>query len=204
MDFAESVVAWLVAHGLHIKYFVVPVDFAQRQWELVSWCAQEIVFDWLKLHVDWLEQLGNRERCFFRLSWDEWYGLVFIMLFFWRFLHEGLCRGCRFGARAVRVSELVWTRDRVRLGEVTCRLAWAAWFVFVPSFISHILRRQCCPRERVREREREMEKERDNLKEIVKLHVHWLGQIGLYLYHPLLRISCRQFGFHQCCQLTTQ
>jgi len=37
--------------------------------------------------------------------------------------HQGLCRGCRIGERVVKVSELVRTRDCVRVGEVTCRLA---------------------------------------------------------------------------------
>ena len=30
-DFAESVVAWLVPHGFHMKDFVVAVDLAQGQ-----------------------------------------------------------------------------------------------------------------------------------------------------------------------------
>ena len=45
--------------------------------------------------------------------------------------------------------------------------------------------------EREREREREIEKEQERLREIVKLRVDWLEQLGLYSYHPPLRISCR-------------
>ena len=37
------------------RTFVMAVDLAKGQLECVSWCEQDIVSEWVELHVDWLE-----------------------------------------------------------------------------------------------------------------------------------------------------
>ena len=86
-----------------MKDFVVAVDLAQGQWELVSWCEQEIVFDWVKLHVDWLEQLGLYSyHLSFRIS-------------------------C--GASVAHESEWERERERWRRNEITWKKLWSYMYI---------------------------------------------------------------------------
>ena len=57
----------------------------------------------------------------------------------WMIVHES------DGQQTMNMFHETGTKEIERNCEVTCRLAWAAWFVFLPSFTSHIMQASWFP-----------------------------------------------------------